>query len=147
MVGTHRPKPGAAEGPTRTGAHARRRRARLHERARERRKDDPIRDVGRADGALPVKPLLLSSLDLSRVVAWQGTQLVFDRTPLEDAVTAFNSFNPCQVVLGDAALRTRKLGGTFRADNVDTFVRLLEAGFDITAEQRSDLEIVLHPKR
>ena len=105
------------------------------------------RVVLRAEGDMPVKPILLSSLDLSRVIAWQGTQLIFDRTPLEDAVTAFNSFNPCQVVLGDAALRVRKLGGTFRADNVDAFIRLLEAGFDITVERRSDLEIVLHPKR
>ena len=72
---------------------------------------------------------------------------MFDRTPLEDALTAFNSFNQCQVVLGDTALRSRRLGGTFRADNVDTFVRLLEAGFDITVERRSDREIALHPKR
>ena len=34
------------------------------------------------------------------------------------------------------------VGGTFRADNIDGFVRLLEASFGVTAEVHGD-EIVL----
>ena len=86
----------------------------------------------------------VSSADLDRALSWNGAQLVFERTPLAEAVAAFNSLNHRKLILGDAALRTRKLGGSFRADNLDTFVRLLEAGFAITAEQKNENEIVLH---
>lgn len=85
--------------------------------------------------------------DLERMRTWQSTQFVFDHTPLGDAVAAFNSFNRIQVVLGEPSLATRRLGGTFRADNIDAFVRLLETGFEITAERHGETEIVLRPTR
>lgn len=95
-----------------------------------------------APAAVPT--LAATAEETERALAWRSAQLVFERTTLEDAVAAFNSFNLRQLVLGDAALRTRRLGGTFRADNIDAFVRLLETGFDITAEFRGEREIVLH---
>lgn len=91
-----------------------------------------------------VPPLAATADDTERALAWRSVQLVFERTSLAEAVAAFNSFNRCQLVLGDPALRTRKLGGTFRADNIDAFVRLLETGFELTAERRSEFAIVLH---
>lgn len=89
-------------------------------------------------------PLAATADDTERALAWRSVRLVFERTSLAEAVAAFNSFNRCQLVLGDPALRARKLGGTFRADNIDAFVRLLETGFDLTAERRSEFAIVLH---
>lgn len=89
-------------------------------------------------------PLRATVDEMERALAWRSPQLVFERTSLEDAVAAFNSFNRQQLSLGDPGLRTRRLGGVFRADNIDAFVRLLETGFDITAERRGELEIVLH---
>jgi len=88
--------------------------------------------------------LVATAEETERALAWRSAQLVFDRTTLEDAVAAFNSFNRRQLSLGDSALRTRRLGGTFRADNIDAFVRLLETGFDLSAEPRGEFEIVLH---
>ena len=83
--------------------------------------------------------------ELIVTLAWRSAQLVFERTTLEEAVAAFNSFNRLQLSLGDPALRTRRLGGVFRADNIDAFVRLLETGFDIAAERPGEFEIVLRP--
>jgi transmembrane sensor len=99
-----------------------------------------------------VPPLAASADEVERALAWRSTQLVFERTSLEDVIAAFNSFNRHQLSLGDAALRTRRLGGRFRADNIDAFVRLLETGFEITAERPTEFEIVLRsaaagPKR
>lgn len=95
----------------------------------------------------PVEPKAVSAADLERVQGWHATQLVFDRTPLSDAVAAFNSFNPRQLVIGEPALGARKLGGTFRADNLDAFVRLLESGFDIRVEPRDKDALVLRAAR
>jgi transmembrane sensor len=82
-----------------------------------------------------------------QVLAWRSTWLVFDRTPLDQAVAAFNAQSSQRIVLGDAALADRRLGGMFRADDVDSFVRLLEQGVDVRSERRGEHEIVLLPVR
>ncbi len=83
-----------------------------------------------------------------RALAWHSTRLVFDRTPLDEAVEAFNrhseSGSRVKLVIGDASLQTRRLGGTIRAANVDGFVRLLEQSVEVRTEQRGH-EIVLLP--
>ena len=99
------------------------------------------------DSLAPAAPVAVNAADLERATGWQATQLVFERTPLAEAVAAFNSFNQRQLVIGDTALGGRKLGGSFRADNLDAFVRLLETGFDIKAETGADREIVLRSAR
>lgn len=98
-----------------------------------------------AEEPAPAAPIAATPMDMERLHTWRSPQLVFDRTSLEDAVAAFNSFNRRQLVLGDPALRTRRLGGTFRADNLEAFVRLLETGFNIVARPRDGQDIVLHP--
>ena len=83
--------------------------------------------------------------EVEQTLAWQSTRLVFDRTPLADAVDAFNQHAPpsgVKLVIGDPALRARRLGGTFRTTNVEGFVRLLERGGEVRAEQNGS-EIVL----
>jgi transmembrane sensor len=89
----------------------------------------------------------LAPTQLEQILAWQSTWLVFDRTRLDEAVDAFNRHSAQRVILGDATLGERRLGGRFRADNVDGFVRLLEEGVDVRSERRSDHEIVLLPAR
>lgn len=74
--------------------------------------------------------------ELDRSLAWKRPQLVFDRTPLPEAIAAFNRFNRHQLTIGDGALAKRRLGGAFQADNVEGFVHALESGFDVIAERR-----------
>jgi transmembrane sensor len=86
--------------------------------------------------------------EMEKALAWNSTRLVFDRTPLDEAVEAFNrhseSGSRVKLVIGDASLRTRRLGGTIRAANVDGFVRLLEQSVEVRTEHRGH-EIVLLP--
>jgi transmembrane sensor len=49
--------------------------------------------------------------------------------------------------LGDATLDGLELSASFRSDNVEGFVRLLEVGFRIRADRRGDREILLEPAR
>jgi transmembrane sensor len=88
--------------------------------------------------------------EVEQALAWQSKRLVFDRTPLQEAVDAFNLHSAAgsdiRVVLGDESLRTRRLGGTFRAANVEGFVRLLEQSVEVRAERRGG-QIVLLPVR
>ena len=69
--------------------------------------------------------------------------MTFTNLPLRDAVTLFNRRNTQQLILADAALGERKIGGTFAADQVEAFVRLLAQDGDIAVERRAATEIVL----
>ncbi len=81
----------------------------------------------------------LTASELEDVLAWQATWLVFDETPLADAIEAFNRHGSHHFVVGDEALRLRKLTGTFRADNIEALLRL----YEMKVERRGDREILL----
>ncbi len=77
------------------------------------------------------------------VVAWQGPRLVFVDTPLAEVVAQFNRRNAVHLVLADVSLATLPVGGSFRAENVEAFVRLLASGGDVTVERPNATRIVL----
>jgi transmembrane sensor len=81
------------------------------------------------------------------LLAWQERMTSFTDVPLRELVARFNRHNATQLVLPDAALGERKLGGIFALDQVEVFVRLLEQEGDIVAERRGDTEIVLRSAR
>jgi transmembrane sensor len=88
------------------------------------------------------------SPDLLRAaLAWQERKLVFADTPLREVVAQFNRRNRLQLVIADAVLAERPVGGTFAADNAEGFVRLLETSGAITVERRGEFEIALRAPR
>jgi transmembrane sensor len=80
---------------------------------------------------------------LRQALSWQERKLTFAETPLHSVVAQFNARNRLQLVLGDATLAERSVDGTWAADNVEAFVRLLESAGDIVTERRGENEIVL----
>jgi transmembrane sensor len=84
--------------------------------------------------------------EMDQALAWQTTRLVFDRTPLAEAVDAFNRHaapTGMRLAIGDSKLRARRMGGSFRAANMEAFVRLLEQSVEVRAERRGDLVVLL----
>ena len=80
--------------------------------------------------------------EAEKLLAWQAKLLEFDMRPLSEVVAEFNRYNQRQLVIADEALANRVFGGSFRADNYEALVELLEDRFGVTAE-RSDEKIVL----
>ena len=89
----------------------------------------------------------VSRAEIDDALGWQTTRLVFNHTPLDEVVAGFNLHNRHQLTLGDPKLRQRALTGTFRADNLEGFIRLLKASLDVKAELRTTTETVLLPMR
>ena len=81
--------------------------------------------------------------EIARALSWQGVRLEFAELPLAEVVTEFNLRNRQQLVVGDVPTGRLRVGGSFRADNVDAFVRLLEASFGVSAQRRADGALVL----
>jgi transmembrane sensor len=80
---------------------------------------------------------------LSAAVRWHSQVMTFSDLPLREAVVLFNRRNETQLVLADDKLGSQKIGGTFAADQVEAFVRLLEKDGDVVAERRGAREIAL----
>lgn len=101
------------------------------------------------EGAPPPVPEIapVAPVDMARALAWLEPRLRFHETRLAEAVAQFNQLNRQQLVLGEPELMDYRVGGTFRPDNVEAFVRLLEITHKIRAERRGESEIVLRRMR
>jgi transmembrane sensor len=84
-----------------------------------------------------------SSVEVARLLDWQGGHLSFRDATLALAAVEFNQFNRRKLRMGDDQVAAMRVGGHFRWSNVEAFVRLLEQGFPVRAEYRAD-EIVLY---
>lgn len=72
--------------------------------------------------------------------------LDFTDAPLAEIVAEFNRRNPVRITLSGPELARMRLSATFRSDNVEGFVRLMESDFEMRADWRGDGEIVLRRK-
>jgi len=83
--------------------------------------------------------------DAERQVDWREGYLTFRDSTLADAAAEFNRYNVRKIVMGDPQVAALRVGGNFRWSNTDTFVRLLEQGFPVRAEQQPE-RVVLHSR-
>lgn len=73
--------------------------------------------------------------EMQSLLTWQNPLTNFADVPLRDVVARFNRRNTTQLILADADLGDRRIGGMIALDQVDAFVRLLEQDGDIVADR------------
>lgn len=97
----------------------------------------------RADApAMAVSPVVVPVEEIARVLAWQDRRLEFDSAPLNEIAAEFNRYNQHKLLIADPALGLQRFGGSFRADDPDTFVHLIETRSGVVVEQRSNETIL-----
>lgn len=101
--------------------------------------------VGPGRFAPAVTPVNLAAMNAA--LAWQSPPLISLDAPLAEVVKQFNQRNRIQLSIADADLGTRAVGGAFRADQVEAFVRLLEERREIAVERRDADHIILRKVR
>jgi|SRR5665213_1033 len=79
-----------------------------------------------------------ASSQIEQVLSWRTGHLLFRDTTLADAVAEFNRYTTRKVVIANPAIAGIRIGGSFRSDNIEAFLWLLQSGFPIKVEQRSD---------
>lgn len=89
---------------------------------------------GAAQGNSPVEVRDLGPEEIDAALAWRGIRLEFDDLPLDAVVSAFNHYNARKLVIADDETAAITVGGSFRADNVEAFIRLLDTGFGVSSE-------------
>jgi len=70
--------------------------------------------------------------------SWRSGYITLNDTELATAVAEFNRYNKKQLVIGDPSIATLRVGGNLRAANVEAFVRVLEEGFPVRAQDQGD---------
>jgi transmembrane sensor len=84
---------------------------------------------------------------IREALAWQGPRLVFMETPLAEVVAQFNRHNHVQLVLEGPDLAQIPVGGSFRPEHVEAFVRLLASDNDIEVDRDDPDRIVLRSRK
>lgn len=97
------------------------------------------------DGRVTVQHVPLEQV--VQYLSWRDGYVVFHGTPLADAVREFNRYNTRKIVVADRSLDELKVGGNFRLDNSDAFVRLVQEVFPVRAEGRGDRIVLSRRER
>ena len=79
---------------------------------------------------------------IEKTLAWRHGQIALDGQTLETAVAEFNRYSNRRLVIADPAIAGYRLGGYFRVDDMEGFVRAVESAFPVTSEA-SDRTIYL----
>ncbi|MBS0633140.1 MAG: FecR domain-containing protein [Verrucomicrobia bacterium] len=86
---------------------------------------------------------------IREALSWQTPRLQFYETPLREAVEEFNRHagdsGAPRILIGQTALGDRRIGGTFRIDNREGFVRLLEITLDVRSRRQGNGDVILFP--
>ncbi len=75
---------------------------------------------------------------VDRELSWRQGLLAFEDTPLDAVAAEFNRYNRRKLVIANEDVARIRIGGTFEADDLEAFARLLQRGFGLHAEQDAD---------
>jgi len=84
--------------------------------------------------------------EIASGLSWRNGMLTFDKTPLREAAKEFNRYNSRKIFVEDDA-RNIRIGGSFKADNLDDFVMLLQQGFGLSAKSQGSNIVVSRKQR
>jgi len=84
--------------------------------------------------------------EISRTLAWQAPLLRLGGATLAELVLEFQRRSGQRVILADPSLASLRLGGRFRADDLEGFTHLLATTLDLEVDHAADGTLVLRKK-
>ena len=93
------------------------------------------------DGSRRIEPIEIGRL--VRKIGWRDGMLMFNGESLEEVVREVGRYTPMKINIADQALSTRRIGGYFRAGEIDDLLATLESDFGIRVERVGDSEVNL----
>jgi transmembrane sensor len=79
--------------------------------------------------------------EIANELSWRRGMLNFNQQTLAEVAEQFNRYNSRQIEVEGSARKIR-IGGSFKADNVDVFVGLLHRGFGLSVSEQGDRILV-----
>jgi transmembrane sensor len=82
-------------------------------------------------------------IDPERETSWRHGQVIFENTPLGEAIDELNRYSPIHIALADPKLAELRLSGTFATAGTGAFVEAITAYFSIQIEHTDARTITL----
>jgi transmembrane sensor len=89
----------------------------------------------------------ISPAEIERTLAWRYGAISLNGQTLKQAALEFNRYNVRQLAVADPQIAGVKLGGYFRADDLDNFVLALKTSFGIEVTRGDDQTLYLSRAR
>jgi len=93
--------------------------------------------------ARPAEPMRVQNVNVDRETSWRSGVLVFDETPLAEAVAELNRYSRDRLVIDDPAIGAFHVTGVFKTGDMDRFARTVEEILPVDLQTRSDGAIML----
>lgn len=87
--------------------------------------DLPVKELtltaGQTIVAAPAQPLVAKPVPVRDVATWKGGVLVFNDTPVSEAVAEINRYNTKSIAIADAAVGNYRVSGVFKSNDPERF--------------------------
>lgn len=80
---------------------------------------------------------------IEQELSWRRGMLVFQGEPLEEVVNELSRYTEARFIIEDDGIRSRRVGGRYKTDDVDGLLSVLEQGLDIRVRRDGDSLIFL----
>ena len=71
----------------------------------------------------------VEDVDIAQATSWRSGMLIFHNKPLTEVIEEINRYRPGRIVVTNADLGRRVVNGTFRRDQLDTFIAQVQQLF------------------
>ena len=98
-------------------------------------------EAGQAADAKPsgIQVIKVEQGELTRRLAWQAGQLRFRNQALAEVVAEFNRYNRRQLEIVDPQLATLEVGGSFKANDLESFIVAMRNVSSVRIEESGDV--------
>jgi transmembrane sensor len=76
--------------------------------------------------------------DVAAAIAWTQRKLIFDETPLSEAIAEFNRYNSRQIIIEDASLADYHIRGNFDAGDPGHLLQFLRERFNADVHEQGN---------
>jgi transmembrane sensor len=88
--------------------------------------------------ARPAEPMRIQNIDVARETSWRSGMLVFDETPLGEAVAELNRYSRQGLVIEDPAIAALRVTGGFKTGEMDRFAQTVEEILPVSRTMAAD---------
>lgn len=95
----------------------------------------------------PVHAQSVSSLDVRRASAWTQGRVIFDGTPLSEAIAEINRYTPNKLVLAASVRAHEPISGSFKTGDPSGFLKAVAALLSLDVDRQENGDFLLRERR
>ena len=97
----------------------------------------PSSDIEQSKLRVQDKLQKLSAAEIEAKQAWKKGELMFTGQSLKEVIQQLKRYSPMQIILSDPSVEALKIGGRFKINQLDAFLKNLELNFDLSVQETS----------